>query len=73
MNLPPPPVTIEEVVPKRILQNTQIFIQYDKPAIQQLYSMMTNAKGTLLNTIVTEKQYKEKLKDYSAIFKRNIT
>jgi hypothetical protein len=60
MNLPPPPATIEEVVPKRILQNTQIFIQYDKPAIQQLFSMMTNAKGTLINTIVSEKQYKEK-------------
>jgi len=60
MNLPAPPATIEEVIPKRILQNTQIFIQYDKPAIQQLYSMMTNAKGTLINTIVTEKQYKEK-------------
>ena len=60
MNLPPPPATIEEVVPKRILENTQIFIQYDKPAIQQLFSMMTNSKGTLLNTIVSEKQYKEK-------------
>jgi hypothetical protein len=60
MNLPAPSATIEEVVPKRILQNTQIFIQYDNPAIQQLYSMMTNAKGTLLNTIVYEKQYKEK-------------
>ena len=60
MNLPAPNATIEEVVPKRILQNTQIFIQYDNPAIQQLYSMMTNAKGTLLNTIVYEKQYKEK-------------
>lgn len=60
MNLPPPPATIEEVVPKRVLQNTKIFIQYDNPAIQQLYSMMTNAKGTLINTIVSEKQYKEK-------------
>ena len=60
MNLPAPAVTIEEVVPKGVLQNTQIFIQYDRPAIQQLYSMMTNSKGTLLNTIVYEKQYKEK-------------
>jgi hypothetical protein len=60
MNLPPPPATIDEVVPKGILWNTQVFIQYDKPAIQQLFSMITNAKGTLLNTIVSEKLYKEK-------------
>ena len=57
MNLPTPSATIDEVVPKRFLQNTQIFIQYDKPGIQQLYSMMTNATGTLLNTILSEKQY----------------
>jgi len=60
MNLPAPPATIEEVVPRRIVHNTQVFIQNDKPAIQQLFSMMTNAKGTLINTIVSEKQYKEK-------------
>ena len=60
MNLPPPAATIEEVVPNRVLQNTEIFIQHDQPAIKQLYSMMTNARGTLVNTILTEKQYKEK-------------
>jgi len=60
MNLPAPSATIEEVVPKRVLQKIQIFIQYDNQGIQQLYSMMTNAKGTLLNTIVYEKLYKEK-------------
>ena len=60
MNLPPPSATIEEVLPKRVLNNTQIFIQYDKSAIKQLYSMITNAKGTLINTIVSENQYLEK-------------
>ncbi len=60
MNLPLPAATIEEVIPKRVLQNTEIFIEYDKRAIKQLYSMMTNAKGTLVATIVSEKQYREK-------------
>lgn len=60
MNLPPPAVTIEEVIPKRVLQNTEIFIEYDKQAIKQLYSMLTNAKGTLFATIISEKQYREK-------------
>jgi hypothetical protein len=60
MNLPTPSATIEEVVPKGILQHTNNFIQFDKPAIQQLYSMMTNSKGTLLNTILYENRYKEK-------------
>jgi len=62
MNLPPPWATIEEVIPKIVPQNTEIFIQYDKSAIKQLYSMMTNSKGTLIGTIVTEKQYREKAK-----------
>lgn len=60
MNLPPPGASIEEVIPKLVPQNTEIFIQYDKPAIKQLYSMMTNAKGTLTGTIQAEKQYIEK-------------
>ena len=60
INLPPPPATLEEIVPKLVLQNTAIFIQYNKPDIQQLYSIMTNAKGTLLFNIVSEKQYKKK-------------
>ncbi|MEP7323373.1 MAG: hypothetical protein ABI761_15720 [Saprospiraceae bacterium] len=62
MNLPAPAAVIEEVIPKRFLENTEIFINYDKPAIKQLYSMMTNANGTLVNTIVAEKQYLEKAK-----------
>jgi hypothetical protein len=60
MNLPSPAATIEENIPKLVLQNTEIFIQYDKPAIKQLYSMMANAKGSLVATIITEKQYREK-------------
>jgi hypothetical protein len=60
MNLPPPGTTIEEDIPKLVLQNTEIFIQYDKSAIKQLYSIMTNAKGSLVGTIVAEKQYEEK-------------
>lgn len=60
MNLPPPAATIEEVIPKRVLQNTEIFIEYDKQTIKQLYSMLTNAKGTLFATIISEKQYREK-------------
>ena len=60
MNLPAPALIIEDVIPKRIPENTEIFIQYDKPAIKQLYSMMTNSEGTLANTILSEKQYKIK-------------
>ena len=60
MNLPPPGATIEEVVAKLVPQNTEIFIQYDKPSIKQLYSTMTNAKGSLVGTIEAEKQYREK-------------
>ena len=47
-------------IPKYILQNKKIFFQYDKPAIHQLYRMITNAKGSLVATILSEKQYKEK-------------
>ena len=61
MNLPTPSVTIEEVTPKFFLQNAEIFIHYDKPAIQQLYSMIANAKGSLLSTIVAEKKFREKV------------
>ena len=60
MNLPAPAAVIEDVIPKRILENTEIFIGYDKPVIKQLYSMITNSEGTLVNTILTEKQYREK-------------
>ena len=60
MNLPPPGATIEEVIPRLVPKNTEIFIQYDKAAIKQLYSMMTNAKGTLVGSIEAEKQYERK-------------
>ena len=60
MDLPAPSATIEENIPKHILQNKEIFFQYDKPAIHQFYSMITNAKGSLVSTILSEKQYKEK-------------
>ena len=60
MNLPTPALIIEDVIPKRVLDNTEIFIQNDKLSIKQLYSMMTNGEGTLLNTILAEKEYKEK-------------
>jgi hypothetical protein len=60
MDLPTPSATIEENIPKHILQNKEIFFQYDKLAIHQLYSMITNAKGSLVSTILSEKQYKEK-------------
>jgi len=60
MDLPVPSATIEENIPKLVLRNTEVFIQYDKPAIHQLYSMIRNAKGSLIATIISEKQYKEK-------------
>ena len=60
MNLPAPPATIEENIPKHIPKNKEIFFQYDKPGIHQLYSMINNAKGSLVTTIVQEKQYREK-------------
>src|SRR5258706_2272646 len=62
INLPAPAATIEEVIPKRIPENVEIFIQYDKAAIKQLYSMINNSRGSLVATIVSEKQYKEKAK-----------
>ena len=60
MNLPTPAAIIEDVIPKSILSNTEIFIQSDKASIRQLYSMMTNGRGTLINTIVSEKLYLQK-------------
>jgi len=60
MDLPTPSPTIEENIPKHILQNREIFFQYDKPAIKQLYSMVRNANGSLISTIISEKQYRIK-------------
>ena len=60
MNLPAPAAVIDDVLPKRIPTDTEFFIKYDKSTIKQLYSMMTNSEGTLVGTIVAEKQYKEK-------------
>jgi hypothetical protein len=60
MNLQPPAATIEEVIPKFVRKETEILIQYDKPAIKQLYTMMNNAKGTLVGMIIAEKQYRQK-------------
>jgi len=61
MDLPVPPKTIEEIIPKPVPQNKEIFFQYDKQAIHQLYNMIRNARGSLLTTINTENQYKEKV------------
>jgi len=61
MDLPAPPATIDENIPKQVLQNKAIFFQYDKPRIHQLYSMITNAKGSLLAGILSEKQYRDKV------------
>ena len=60
MDLPPPPGTIEENIPKHMLQNKEIFFQFNKPTLHQFYSMIRNAKGSLLAGIVSEKEYKEK-------------
>ena len=60
MDMPAPPTSIEEDVPKHLLQNKEVFIKYDIPAIHELYSMIRNAKGSLATTISFEKQYKEK-------------
>ena len=60
MNLPAPGVTIEEDIPKQVLHNREVFIQYDLSSIKQLYSMITNAQGTALGSIETEKQYRAK-------------
>src|SRR5688572_13555596 len=60
MDMPVPPKTIEENIPKHVLQNKKVFIKYDMQGIHQLYSMIANAKGSLETTIVSEKQYKEK-------------
>ena len=61
MDLPAPPATIDENIPKQVLQNKAIFFQYDKARIHQLYSMITNAKGSLLAGILSEKQYRDKV------------
>jgi hypothetical protein len=60
MDMPVPPTTIVEDVPKHVLQNKEVFVKYDIPAIRQLYSMIRNAQGSLASTIDSEKQYKEK-------------
>ena len=60
MDMPVPPKTIEENIPKHFLQNKEVFIKYDMPSIHQLFSMIRNAKGSLETTILFEKQYKEK-------------
>jgi len=60
MDMPVPPTTIEEDIPKHVLQNKEVFIKYDMRAIRQLYSMIRNAKGSLATSILYEKQYKEK-------------
>jgi hypothetical protein len=44
MDLPAPSATIEENIPKHILQNKEMFFQYDKSAIHQLYSMITTQR-----------------------------
>ncbi|HET9824957.1 MAG TPA: hypothetical protein VFP87_06455 [Chitinophagaceae bacterium] len=60
MDMPAPPTSIGEDVPKHVLQNKEVFVKYDMPAIHQLYSMIRNAKGSFATTIDFEKQYKEK-------------
>jgi len=60
MDMPTPSLTIEENIPKQVLQNKEVFIKYDMPAIRQLYSMIRNAKGAMATSILFEKQYREK-------------
>jgi hypothetical protein len=60
MEMPIPLLTIEENIPKQILQNKEVFVKYDMPSLHQLYSMIRNAKGALATSIFYEKQYKEK-------------
>jgi hypothetical protein len=60
MDMPVPQTAIEDNIPKRFLQNKEVFIKYDMSAIHQLYSMIRNAKGALATSILYEKQYKEK-------------
>lgn len=60
MNMPVPQATIEEDIAMHVLQNKEVFIKYDFPAIHQLYSMIRNAKGSLVTTIFFEKNYSEK-------------
>ena len=55
MDLPPPPATIEENIPKHFLQNKEIFIQYDKP------------RDT--SALQYDRQCKRKLSDYNSIGK----
>ena len=60
MEMPTPLLTIEENIPKQVLQNKEVFIKNDMPSINQLYSMIRNAKGALATSIFYEKQYREK-------------
>ena len=61
MDMPVPPKTIEEDIPKHVLQNKEVFIKYDMQAIHQLYSMIANAKGSLEATILEEQLYRDKV------------
>jgi len=60
MDMPTPLLTIEENIPKQVLQNKEVFIKYDMQAIRQLYGMIRNAKGSLATAILYEMQYREK-------------
>ena len=60
MDMPVPPKTIEEDVPKHVLQNKEVFIKYDMQAIRQFYSMLANAQGAMESQILWEKLYREK-------------
>jgi len=41
--------------------NKDIFCQYDKAGVHQLYSIITTAKESLRTAILPEKQYRDKV------------
>jgi len=61
MELPPPAIVVKDAMPKSIRANTEVFIHFDRPAIQQLYNKLRNAESNFMTCIVFQKQYREQV------------
>ena len=60
IRLPVTPVTIDDTIFAVIPGNTEVFTRYDKPLLEQLYTLIRYEKGCLLVYIEAEKEYRKK-------------
>ncbi|HEV8504043.1 MAG TPA: hypothetical protein VGQ53_01545 [Chitinophagaceae bacterium] len=70
MKLPSPAIVIQDAIPKSVMTNTVVFVQFDQAAIQQLYNKLENSKGSLMTAIVFQKQYREQAAGLLAYLRR---